>query len=77
MRGHGNVVVGPDARIAVGRAIGMEANARLQPTAIQLGSPVTYFTADEGATADAINPGAYMRGWDLWKRKALGQIGVT
>ena len=64
MRGHGNVVVGADVVIAVARAIGTEANARMQSAAIQLGGPVTYFSAEEGAAME--NPAAYARGWELW-----------
>jgi len=72
MRGHGNVVVGPDVRIAVGRAIYTEVNARLQTLAIGLGGPVTYISTEEGATWDRV-PGDTARGWDLWKKQALEQ----
>ncbi len=49
MRGHGNVVVGPDVQTAVSRAIYTEVNARLQAIAIGLGGPITYISAEEGA----------------------------
>ena len=39
-------------------------NARMQSAAIQLGGPVTYFSAEEGAAME--NPAAYARGWELW-----------
>jgi HCOMODA/2-hydroxy-3-carboxy-muconic semialdehyde decarboxylase len=71
MRGHGDVVVGPDVKTAVGRAIGTEVNARLQTTAIQIGGPITYFSAEEGAAMDANNPAVYSRAWPLWKKEAM------
>jgi HCOMODA/2-hydroxy-3-carboxy-muconic semialdehyde decarboxylase len=72
IRGHGNVVVAQDVRTAVRMAIYTEENARLQTTAIALGGPVNYITAEEGASRDK-NPGDPNRGWELWKRKALGR----
>lgn len=72
MRGHGDVVVGPDVQTAVRKAIYTEVNARLQSTAIALGGPITYLSTEEGATLDK-DPGDTARGWDLWKRKALGK----
>ena len=73
MRGHGNVVVGPDVRTAVARAIYTEVNARLQTLALGLGGPVNYVSAEEGTVNDR-NPGDTARAWDLWKQKALGNI---
>lgn len=70
LRGHGNVVVGPDVQTAVARAIYTEVNAGLQTIAIGLGGPVSYITTEEGAARDK-NPGDPARGWELWKRKAL------
>jgi HCOMODA/2-hydroxy-3-carboxy-muconic semialdehyde decarboxylase len=69
MRGHGNVVVGPDIQTAVRYAIYTEVNARLQATAIGLGGPITYISAAEGAAIDK-NPGDLARAWELWKMKA-------
>ncbi len=71
MRGHGNVVVARDVQTAVGYAIYTEVNARLQTIAIGLGGPITYISAEEGMGRDK-NPGDPNRGWELWKRKALG-----
>jgi ribulose-5-phosphate 4-epimerase/fuculose-1-phosphate aldolase len=71
MRGHGNVVVGPDVRTAVSRAIYTEVNARLQAIAIGLGGPITYISAEEGTARDK-TPGDVGRAWELWKKKALG-----
>lgn len=70
LRGHGNVVVGPDVQTAVARAIYTEVNAGLQTIAIGLGGPVRYISAEEGAARDK-NPGDPGRGWELWKKKAL------
>lgn len=72
MRGHGNVVVGPDVRTAVSRAIYTEVNARLQAIAIGLGGPITYISAEEGAARDK-TPGDPGRAWELWRKKALGK----
>jgi HCOMODA/2-hydroxy-3-carboxy-muconic semialdehyde decarboxylase len=70
MRGHGNVVVGPDVQIAVRRAIYTEVNARLQTTAIAIGGPINYISAEEGTARDAAATD-FARGWELWKKKAL------
>jgi HCOMODA/2-hydroxy-3-carboxy-muconic semialdehyde decarboxylase len=72
MRGHGNVVVGPDIQMAVRYAYYTEVNARLQATAIGLGGPITYISAEEGAARDK-NPGDFARAWELWKKQALGK----
>ena len=72
MRGHGNVVVGPDVQTAVRYAIYTEMNARLQAIAIAIGGPINYISAEEGAARDKV-PGDPARAWELWKRKALGK----
>jgi HCOMODA/2-hydroxy-3-carboxy-muconic semialdehyde decarboxylase len=72
LRGHGNVVVGPNLQVTVRDAIYTEVNARMLLNALSLGGPVTYVSPEEGAAVDK-NPGDTQRGWDLWKRKALGQ----
>jgi ribulose-5-phosphate 4-epimerase/fuculose-1-phosphate aldolase len=71
MRGHGNVVAGPDVQTAVRYAIYTELNARLQAAAIAIGGPINYITAEEGAARDKVDRDA-ARAWELWKRKALG-----
>jgi len=53
MRGHGNVVVGPNIRTAVIRAIETEVNARLQMQAILLGGGVNYLSQAEAETLGA------------------------
>lgn len=72
MRGHGNVVVGPDVQTAVRYAIYTEVNARLQVIAIGLGGPINYISAEEGAARDK-GPADFQRAWELWKKKALGK----
>jgi ribulose-5-phosphate 4-epimerase/fuculose-1-phosphate aldolase len=69
MRGHGNVVVGPNVKRATIRAVYTEVNARLQTTALGLGGPINYVSPEEGALRDA-NPGEEGRAWDGWKDKA-------
>ena len=72
LRGHGNVVVGSNLQMTVRQAIYTEVNAKMLLAALTLGGPVTYISDEEGAAVDK-NPGDIQRGWDLWKRKALGQ----
>lgn len=72
LRGHGAVVVGPNLQMTVRDAIYAEVNAKMQLAALSLGGPVTYVSPEEGA-AVLKNPGDTARGWELWKRKALGQ----
>ena len=69
MRGHGDVTVGPDVRIAVFRACYTDVDARLQAQAIGLGSEMTYLRPDEGAKADPVNLAVIDRVWNLWKQK--------
>ena len=47
------------------------ANPGCFATAIQLGGPINYFTAEEAVAMDALNPASYSRAWELWKRKAM------
>jgi ribulose-5-phosphate 4-epimerase/fuculose-1-phosphate aldolase len=74
MRGHGNVVVGPDVRIAVYRAIYCEMNARLQMQAKALGGKTTFLSKEEGKRAEAANIASIERPWELWKKKALATL---
>ena len=71
MRGHGNVVVGPDMQIAVRHAIYTEMNARLQTIAITMGGPINFISEGEAA-ARAKAPNDFGRAWELWKKRALG-----
>ena len=70
MRGHGNVVAGPDLQTAVKYAVFTEMNARLQTIAIGLGGPIKYISAEEAA-ARAKAPSDFARAWAIWKRRAL------
>jgi HCOMODA/2-hydroxy-3-carboxy-muconic semialdehyde decarboxylase len=72
MRGHGAVIVGPDLMTAVRRAIFTEENAQMLSVALRMGGPVNYITDAEGASRDK-TPGDNARGWEYWKRKALGK----
>ena len=69
MRGHGDVTVGPNVRIAVFRAYYTDVNARLQAQAIGLGGEITYLSPEEGAKADQVNSAVLDRVWNLWKQK--------
>jgi HCOMODA/2-hydroxy-3-carboxy-muconic semialdehyde decarboxylase len=66
MRGHGNVVVGPNVQMAVTRAVYTEINARAQATAVSLGGAINYISAEEGAARD--KAGTSERAWELWKK---------
>jgi ribulose-5-phosphate 4-epimerase/fuculose-1-phosphate aldolase len=68
MRGHGNVVVGPNVKRATIRAVYTEVNARLQTIALGLGGPINYISPEEGALRDK-GPGEEGRAWDGWKAK--------
>jgi ribulose-5-phosphate 4-epimerase/fuculose-1-phosphate aldolase len=69
MRGHGDVTVGPDVKIAVFRAYYTDVNARLQMQAIGLGTEVTYLSGEEGKYADTVNLAVIDRIWNLWKQR--------
>jgi len=71
MRGHGAAVVGESVKVAVGRAIYLDLNARVQEQAILLGGSVKYFEPEE-AKKTAPQDG-FERAWDVWKRKASGK----
>jgi HCOMODA/2-hydroxy-3-carboxy-muconic semialdehyde decarboxylase len=72
IRGHGDVVVGPNVKRATIRAVYTEVNARLQTIALGLGGPINYIAPEEGALRDR-NPGEEGRAWDGWKTKAMGK----
>jgi HCOMODA/2-hydroxy-3-carboxy-muconic semialdehyde decarboxylase len=75
MRGHGDVTVGPDVKVAVFRAYYTDFDARLQTQAIGLGSEITYLSAEEGAKADTINLAVIERVWNLWKLRVQATLG--
>jgi HCOMODA/2-hydroxy-3-carboxy-muconic semialdehyde decarboxylase len=75
MRGHGDVVVGPDLRRTVARAIYTEVNARLQLQAVTLGGPINFIAPEEAALMekgrDAAEQGhGANRTWEMWKDEA-------
>jgi HCOMODA/2-hydroxy-3-carboxy-muconic semialdehyde decarboxylase len=75
MRGHGDVTVGPDVKIAVFRAYYTDVNARLQSQAIGLGTEIIYLSAEEGSKADTINFAVIDRIWNLWKQRVQAELG--
>ena len=72
LRGHGAVVVAEDIPTAVGRSIFLEFNAKVQAEAMALGGTITY--VDPAEAKLRVRPNQYMKGWDIWKRKALATL---
>ncbi len=73
LRGHGNVVVGPDVQTAVRRAIETEKNARLLIISIGLGGGTINYVSDEEGAARDRDPGIPARAWEFWKCNTLGK----
>lgn len=73
MRGHGNVVVAQDVKVATYRAVYTEMNARLQLQAIMCGGPITFLAPEEALLTEATIEGQIHRPWELWKSKVLGK----
>src|SRR5580698_9164214 len=67
MRGHGAAVVGESVKVAVGRAVYLDLDAKVQEQAILLGGNITYFEPEE-AKKTAPQDG-FERAWDVWKRR--------
>ena len=61
MRGHGNIVVAPDIKRAVHRAIYTELNARQLAMALSFGRPITYLAADEVQEPKRLDDA-----WEAW-----------
>lgn len=70
MRGHGNVVVAGDVKVAVYRAIYCEVNARLQLQALQLDPKPRYLSESEATNSDATNMKVVGRPWRYWAERA-------
>ena len=77
MRAHGSVACGPSLQSAVFRAVYTEVNARIQHWAVALAGdePLAALDKDEGELADAVNLGAGMRAWELWRAQLRAQVG--
>jgi ribulose-5-phosphate 4-epimerase/fuculose-1-phosphate aldolase len=82
LRGHGDVVVGPELRRTVARAIYTEVDARMLMQAITLGGPITFIDPDEavlseqnrGNQAEASH--GYDRTWAMWADEARQGAGT-
>jgi ribulose-5-phosphate 4-epimerase/fuculose-1-phosphate aldolase len=75
LRGHGNVVVGPDIRRTVSRAIYTEINARMLLQAVTLGGPITYIDPEENKQIEAgrgtrVTGHSVDRTWQMWLEEA-------
>jgi len=68
MRGHGNVVVAPDVRRAVHRALYTEVNARQLVAALSFKRPIKYVQPDE-----AQDPARLGDSWEVWKSEVTGR----
>lgn len=62
MRGHGNVVVATDIKLAVQRALYAEINAQQLVTALSFKRPITFVAPDE-----AQDPKRLEDAWEVWK----------
>jgi ribulose-5-phosphate 4-epimerase/fuculose-1-phosphate aldolase len=69
MRGHGNVVVAPDIRRAVHRALYAEVNAQQLATARSFGRPIQFIAPDE-----VQDPKRVHDAWELWKSEVVDQL---
>lgn len=75
LRGHGNVVVGPDVRRTVARAIYTEVNARMLLQAVTLGGPITFIDPEESkqieGNRETMGTGHGVdRIWQMWAEEA-------
>jgi HCOMODA/2-hydroxy-3-carboxy-muconic semialdehyde decarboxylase len=62
MRGHGNLVVAPDIKRAVHRALYTEINAQQLATALSFKRPITFIAPDESQDPKRLNDA-----WEVWK----------
>lgn len=75
LRGHGDVVVGPDIRRTVARAIYTEVDARMLLQAIALGGPITFIDPEEAKLSESSrDSGEAAHGvdriWQMWAEEA-------
>jgi len=66
MRGHGNLVVAPDIRRAVHRALYTEVNAQQLATALSFRRPITFVAPDESQDPKRLDDS-----WEVWKSEAM------
>ncbi len=66
LRGHGNLVVAPDLKKVVHRALYTEVNAQQLVTALSFKRPITYIAPDE-----AQDPKRLDDAWEVWKAEAM------
>ena len=69
LRGHGNVVVAPDIKRAVHRALYTEINARQLVTALSFKRPITFIAPDESQDPKRLDDA-----WEIWKHDAMPDI---
>jgi len=76
MRAHGSVACGATLETAVFRAVYTEVNARIQhwTTALGEGAPIAALEPEEARLADAVNQGAGVRAWHLWRTQVRNQV---
>jgi ribulose-5-phosphate 4-epimerase/fuculose-1-phosphate aldolase len=76
MRAHGSVACGATLETAVFRAVYTEVNARIQhwTTALGEGAPIAALEPEEARLADAVNQGAGVRAWQLWRTQVRNQV---
>ena len=75
MRGHGSTVVAENLQRAVGRAIYLEMNARMQFQATLLAGPAGNIVfMDDAEVAANVAWQNYERSWNLWKTRALAKL---
>jgi HCOMODA/2-hydroxy-3-carboxy-muconic semialdehyde decarboxylase len=67
MRGHGNVVVAPDIKRVVHRALYTEVNAQQLVTALSFKRPITFISPDE-----VQDPKRMDDSWEVWKAEVMG-----
>jgi HCOMODA/2-hydroxy-3-carboxy-muconic semialdehyde decarboxylase len=66
MRGHGNLVVAPDIKRAVQRALYTEINAQQLTTALSFKRPISFIAPDESQDPKRLDDA-----WELWKSEAM------
>jgi HCOMODA/2-hydroxy-3-carboxy-muconic semialdehyde decarboxylase len=66
MRGHGNLVVAPDLKRAVHRALYTEVNAQQLATALSFRKPITFVSLDEMQDPKRLDDA-----WEVWKAEAM------